>query len=141
MQISETYVNRTDLGRFDKWRFTLEERIEKNARVRAFYRRYFLFPKWAKDTFEIFWFVLGLLPLALASGCEVLVQKILADEDGEGRGEGIGIVLFLTLLGVVAYFHPIGWALISMTLQFVAWLWFSEIMRGYEEQLRREVAN
>ena len=136
MQISQTFANRSDLSRFDKLRFTVEERVEDNQRVRALYRRYFFAPGWISGSIDTFCILSVIVPFMLAALCEEVVKKIIGDDNHDGPA---GLVLYLLGVLVLAWFHPMGLALAGLTLWAVLVLWFCfSVMDDYSQELQRE---
>jgi len=135
MGISPTYANRNDLSTFEKFQFTLEERISRNAALRAAYRWFDSLPDTVMGTLVAVWIATGIIPLVLAALCEAAVQKIIGDS---GEGEGIGLLLYVALLGLLVFLHPLAWVLVTMTFFFVAGLWFAVIMDDYKRELRKK---
>ena len=131
MRISPTYAGREDLSATLKLRFTIEERIENNLRVRAFYRWYHL-----KDNYiGPFFFVAGVVPLILGAACDSFTKWLFGNYEWV---ETLGLIIFVAGLTALSYaMPPVGLGLTGGLTVFVAWLWFMGVMGDYDMKLRR----
>ncbi len=107
-------------------RIALEERIGRNARAQALYRWYMSLPEWERNAIETAWFILDLAPLFLITICEWLGGKLPG-----GKKEDTSFAIFLAILGLLVYLHPLGWIVICMAIQFYGLLWFGIVMQDY----------
>ena len=136
MRISKSFANRSDLSRFDKFRFTVEERVAENARIRALYRKYFFSPCWVSGSIDAFCIFSVMVPFALAALCGEVVKKIIGDDRYEGAA---GLVIYLLGVLAFAWFHPLGLVLTGLTLWATLVLWFCfGVMDEYGQELWRE---
>ena len=133
MQISSTYAHRNDLSRFSKWRLSLEERIERNHRVRALYRGYLLLKPWQKDALNGLWALQSIPPLMLMWACGSAVERVCGETDTD-VSDVLGLALYVLLMCIATSVHVLGALLFVMTALFLGVLWFANLMQDYDKQ-------
>lgn len=141
MKISPTYANRADLTRFDKWKFTLEERIEQSPRVRRFYRWCFFLPEWVKFLFFFVLLIASIIPLFLAFMVEGLIWKMFGRNFEDVKNGGVlGTTLLVPFFGAIFWIHPLaGTLLVLDTFALSVAIWFfGGVMEKYHIQLLTE---
>ena len=123
MKISPSYMRRSDLTTSQKWRFTLEERMQHNRFLCAVHDTFLRFPV-LQILFVVPWILAGILPIILSQICITITRKIFVNKYGEGPEE-IWVVLFCTVLCGITFLHPLGWVLIGITFYFfsIGWVW------------------
>lgn len=134
MKISPIYANRNDLSAFQKWRLTIEEKIEQDKTVRVVYRFYFFSPAWVKKISELFLFPL-LVPVFSIMFIGGALKKML----GEEFGEDLCLPVYFIALYVLTYYHFSGWILINLTINLALVLWFTCLMEDYKKELKEKL--
>jgi hypothetical protein len=132
MVISPTYTNRTDLSRWDKIRYSFEEKVENALWARQVCRLYLQLPKCLQGTLEMAAFLIPVIVLGIFDH----TAKFLICDD-EPSSSILGGLLCATVLGAITYFTPLGWIMIGWMAIFFVGFWFSEIMRDHRKSLER----
>ena len=136
MHILPRYAKLSDLNKALKWKFTIEDLIGNNERVRAVYRKYFFLPNWVKGTIGGSLVFTGIVPLLLAGLCDEAAKKVV-DKHYDGS---LGIWFYIVGVLVFSYFHIMGLVLAGLTLWSVFWFWLCcVVMDEYDKELRKEV--
>ena len=136
MHILPRYAKRNDLSTALKWKFTIEDILQNNRRVRAAYRGYFFLPNWAKSAVDGSLILTGIVPLLLAGACDEAAKQVMGkDYDGS-----LGLWFYVVGAIIFSYFHVLGIILVCLTLWSTFWSWFyCAVMDDYDKELRKEV--
>lgn len=137
MFILQKYADDADLTWFEKLKFSAEDKLHNNPRVRAWYLRYFLLPEPLKFLIAIPVFLFALIPLVFIGLCLYGAGWLEEKTDWLIHYEW-GLLVYVVGVAIVAFFQPlVGLLLVFMTFNFLLMFWLVlHVMDDYNHELR-----